>query len=432
MPPTIFALSSGRLPAAIAIVRISGPAAFMTLAALTRKSVPPLRVMTLATIHDPRSGAALDRALVVRFAAEASATGEALVELHLHGSSAVVAAVLDALGALTELRLAQPGEFTRQAFDNGKIDLTEVEGLSDLIAATTEVQRVRALEATRGSLRQAVERWRCTILQTLVSIESELDFAEEQADVSTATSAAQITALLEVQQEIGALLTHSGRGERLRDGLTVAIVGAPNVGKSSLMNALARRDVAIVSPAAGTTRDIIELPFELAGIPLTLIDTAGLRDDASDPAEQEGIARARRRTASADLVLHLCTEVPAQPLGTVVINKIDLIGQSAGIYGDRLYISAVTGAGLDELHSWLADWARLVINPGELIAISTRRQANVLTSIGAALDDAVSTSELVLQANALQISLRALASLSGSHRSEDVLAQIFSQFCIGK
>ncbi len=430
---TIFALSSGRPPAAIAIIRISGPVAFAALSALTGKPPPPARVMTLATIFDPRTGAALDRALVVAFAADASATGETIVELHLHGSSAVVAAVLAALGAMPQLRLALPGEFTRQAFDNRKLDLTEVEGLADLIAATTERQRTHALEAARGGLRDAVGRWRGLVLDMLADAEAELDFAEEQVDVVTTSAIAQHAATLAViRNEIAAMLGQAHFGERLRDGLTVAIVGAPNVGKSSLLNALANRDVAIVSPLPGTTRDLIELPLTIAGVPLTLIDTAGLRTDASDPAEQEGIVRARQRAAQADLILHVCTTRPVEPLGQVIVNKIDLSGHAAGYFEDALFLAAAKGAGIEILKAWLSDWVDRATSVGEPLLIGGRRQADALEEFDAALADAGCSAELVLEADALQVGLRALGKLSGQYNSEEVLDKVFSRFCIGK
>lgn len=431
--PTIFALSSGRPPAAIAVVRLSGPRAFAALRTLTGKPLPPLRAMTLATLSDPRSQIALDRALVVRFAASASVTGEDVVELHLHGGTAVVAAVLDALGALPGLRLAKPGEFTRRAFNNGKLDLNAVEGLADLIAATTEGQRISALEATRGGLRDAVERWRRVLLDALASIESELDFAEEQDDVEpSAAIAAQVSEVAAVEAEIADRLAQAHRGERLRDGLVVAIVGEPNVGKSSLLNSLVMRDAAIVSPSPGTTRDLIEVHVELDGLPLTLIDTAGLRDDVPDPSEREGIARARSRAATADLVLHVCTALPDVRLGQLVINKIDLTTESAGLRDTTLYVSAATGAGLNELKDWLANWARSLLRAGEPVLVSSRRQIDASQDTRSYLQELAITDQLVLKAESLQHALKALARLAGNHLNEDVLDAIFSRFCIGK
>lgn len=429
---TIFALSSGRPPSAIAVVRISGPAAYAALSSLTGQPVPRPRMMTLATIVEPRTGAALDRALVVAFAADASVTGELVAELHLHGSTAVVAAVLEALGAMPDLRLARPGEFTRQAFDNGKIDLTEVEGLADLIAATTEGQRVRALAAARGGLRAVVERWRAAIVEMLVEVESELDFAEEQADVATAAGIATHPAKLAViRDEVAALLARAHFSERVQDGLTVAIVGAPNVGKSSLINMLAGRDVSIVTALPGTTRDLIEVQLSVAGMPVTLIDTAGLRDDASDPAEQEGIVRARRRTAEADLVLHVAVEVPDEAAGQLLINKIDLSGHAAGFHDNALFVSATSHAGVDALRQWLTDQVNERLLPGEPLLVGSRRQIESLEEFTAALA-AYAQGELVLVADALQSGLRALARLSGHYHSDDILDQVFARFCIGK
>lgn len=388
--------------------------------------------MTLTTIVEPRTGAALDRALVVAFAADASVTGELVVELHLHGSSAVIAAVLDALGAMPQLRLAQPGEFTRQAFDNGKVDLTEVEGLADLIAATTEAQRVRALEAARGSLRAIVERWRAAITDMLVDVEAELDFAEEQADVATVAAIATHTArLFAIRSEVVALLARAHFSERLQDGFTVAIVGAPNVGKSSLINALVGRDASIVTALPGTTRDLIEVQLNVAGMPITLIDTAGLRDDASDPAEQEGIARARRRAAEADLVLHVAISPLDEVTGQLVINKVDLSGDTAGFHDNILFVSAASGAGIDALRKWLVDHAHAQLPAGESLLLVSRRQAETLEAFAAALAGS-EHAELVLMADTLQAGLRALSRVSGRYYADDILDEVFARFCIGK
>src|SRR5215475_3175369 len=298
---TIFALSSGRPPSAIAIVRVSGPESGAVLKQLAGK-MPSPRQVTRALLRDA-SGQPIDDAVVLWFPGPASATGEDVVELHIHGGRAVLASLFAALSAMKNLRAAEPGEFTRRAFENGKLDLTEAEGLDDLIHADTDRQRRQALRQLKGMLGDRARDWRAEIIEASALIEAGIDFSDE-GDVPTeliAPALARIEALLD---DIKNVLAAQGRAERLRDGLVVAIAGPPNVGKSTLMNQLARREVAIVSPHAGTTRDVIEVQLDLDGYPVTVIDTAGIRE-TDDPVEQEGVRRARVRAADADLVLWL-------------------------------------------------------------------------------------------------------------------------------
>ncbi len=297
---TIFALSSGRPPAAIAVVRISGPRAGAALKALCGK-VPAPRQAALGRIRDSATGEIIDEALVLWFPAPASETGEDVAELQLHGGRAVIAAVLGALASLEGLRPAEAGEFTRRAFGNGKLDLTAVEGLADLVAAETEGQRRQAFRQMKGLLGDRAETWRQRLIQALALVEARIDFSDE-ADVPENLLAPALAIARELEAEIAAALADGGRGERLREGLVVAIAGPPNAGKSTLLNRIARREAAIVSPYAGTTRDVIEVHLDLSGWPVTLLDTAGIRE-TDDPVELEGVRRARDRAAAADLVL---------------------------------------------------------------------------------------------------------------------------------
>ena len=296
---TIFALSSGRPPAAIAVVRVSGTRAGAALEAIIGK-VPDPRKAALAQIRGP-DGEVIDQALVLWFPAPHSETGEDVAEFQLHGGRAVIAGVLSALSRIDGLRPAEAGEFTRRAFENGKLDLTAVEGLADLVMAETEGQRRQAFRQMTGALGKRAESWRSQLIQALAMVEARIDFSDE-ADVpqDLVTPALQIARALE--GEITSVLADDGRGERLREGLVVAIAGPPNAGKSTLLNRIAKRDAAIVSPYAGTTRDVIEVHLDLAGLPVTLLDTAGIRE-TDDPVEREGVLRARARAESADLVL---------------------------------------------------------------------------------------------------------------------------------
>ncbi len=306
--PTIFALSSGRPPAAIAVVRISGPLAGLALEKLTGR-VPQPRQAALARVRDPRSGAAIDEALALWFPAPHSETGEDTAELQLHGGHAVVAGVLDALGTIEGCRLAEPGEFTRRAFENGRLDLTAVEGLADLIAAETPAQRHQAFRQLKGLIGDRAEAWRRRLIEALALVEARIDFSDE-ADVPEDLIGPAVIAARQLRDEIAATLADGRHGERLRDGLVVAIAGPPNAGKSTLFNRLARREAAIVSPFPGTTRDVIEVHLDLDGYPVTLLDTAGIRD-SEEPVEQEGMRRARARAAAADLCCGSLTYRPA-------------------------------------------------------------------------------------------------------------------------
>src|SRR3954469_10152195 len=323
---TIFALSSGRLPSAIALVRVSGPQAGKIVTSLAEK-LPSPRMATRALLKDVGQQP-IDEAVVLWFPAPASATGEDVAEFHVHGGRAVLAALFGVLAGFENVRAAEPGEFTRRAFENGKLDLTEAEGLDDLIHADTDRQRRQALRQLKGVLGDKAGDWRTQIIEASALIEAGIDFSDE-GDVPAEVIAPAVAKIKVLLGEIQQVLAAEGRSERLREGLVVAIAGPPNVGKSTLMNQLARREVAIVSPHAGTTRDIIEVQLDLDGYPVTVIDTAGIRV-TEDPVEQEGVRRAQTRAADADLVLWLVegdshdhAVVGAAPVW-MVRNKIDL------------------------------------------------------------------------------------------------------------
>jgi len=384
-------------------------------------------VATLVDLRDPADGSLIDRGLALAFAAPASFTGEDVVEFHVHGGPAVVDALLRALRQIAGLRLAEPGEFSRRAFENGKLDLTQAEGLADLIDAQTETQRRVALGLAGGALRERAEVWRAAMLRLLAGVEAEIDFSDED-DVDSDFDRA---GTLSLRDEIAATLTRAAIGERIRDGLTVAVVGEPNVGKSSLINGLARRDVAIVSDVAGTTRDLIEVALDLAGVPVTLVDTAGLRE-TDDPVEAEGVRRAKARAAAADLVLHVGECTPSSAVGQPVVNKVDLGSELPGFRDGIIYVSAKTGAGIDVLENWLADWAGRAIRTDEPPIVTRERQRRALEATVAYLNEALDQSDAVLRAEALRLSGRSLGQVTGRVGVEDILDEIFGRFCIGK
>jgi tRNA modification GTPase len=430
---TIFALSSGRAPSAIAIVRMSGPEAARALIGLAGK-VPPPRLATRALLRDA-DGRPIDDSVVLWFPGPASATGEDVAEFHVHGGRAVLASLFAALSGLENVRAAEPGEFTRRAFENGKLDLTEAEGLDDLIHADTDRQRRQALRQLKGLLGDKARDWRERIIGASALIEAGIDFSDE-GDVSAeliAPARAKIESLL---TEIEEVLAAQGKAERLRDGLVVAIAGPPNVGKSTLMNQLARREVAIVSPYAGTTRDVIEVQLDLDGYPVTVIDTAGIRE-TDDPVEQEGVRRARARAAEADLVLWLFDsaastrpEEAAAPLW-MVRNKIDLGGDGSDA---DFEISAGRGDGIPALISSLVGFAQDFFGADEGGLITRERQRQLLQQAAASLHRSISmfAQGEELAAEDLRAAAYALGRLLGRVDVEDILDVIFREFCIGK
>ncbi len=418
----IFALSSGLPPSGVAVLRLSGAGVFDVARRLTgRRSLPPARCAMLRSIHRQSDHQVLDEALLLIFPGPHSFTGEDTVELHTHGSPAVVAAVQQELLALG-LKPAEPGEFTRRAFLNGRIDLTQAEALADLVAAETEAQRDQARANAGGRLRHLAEGWREAILALRAEAEADLDFADE-SDVSVGDTTAPIAQLAAA---IRAALATAPVAERVRSGLTIAVTGPPNAGKSSLVNALASRDVAIVTAIPGTTRDVLEVHLDLGGVPATLLDTAGLRE-SDDPVEQEGIRRARARAASADLVLAL-----AGGEGLRVVNKVDLTGEAPGVRGGTAFVSALTGAGLEDLRAWLVAWARRQVPRGEPALVTTARQAHLLDETARFLEEAAAQPESLLRAESLRLAAASLGRLTGAIGAEEVLGAIFGRFCIGK
>jgi tRNA modification GTPase len=427
--PTIFALSSGRPPAGIAVIRISGPGAFAALAALTDQPIPPLRRLVRRRLYDPANGSLLDKPLAVAFGAPASATGDDLVELHLHGGNAVVAAVLAALTALPALRLAAPGAFTRRAFDNGKLDLSQVEGLADLLDAETEAQRRQALAQAGGSLRHAVDGWRGALIDVRADLEASLDFADED-EVPAGLTAAAHARLTSLSASLAAAAADATRGERLRDGLTIAVTGPVNAGKSSLINALAKRDVAIVTEYPGTTRDVLEVRLDLGGVAVTLLDTAGLRP-TTDPVEAEGIRRAIARAAAADLVM-VMGDAAARPEDLRIMGKADLGDGMIGWRDGALHLSATAMAGIDLLIYWLIDWARRSVRPGEPALVTRERHAAAIAAARAEIADARTIGDAVLAAEHLRRATVALDTIIGGVSTDDVLDAVFTRFCLGK
>ncbi|MBV8450605.1 MAG: tRNA uridine-5-carboxymethylaminomethyl(34) synthesis GTPase MnmE [Hyphomicrobiales bacterium] len=439
MSDTIFALSSGQGRAGVAVVRLSGEAVCDVFAQLCGK-LPADRRATLLPLRDPDDGSLIDKGLCLYFAAPRSFTGEDMGELQVHGGRAVLARLLDVLSRIKGLRPAEAGDFTRRAFLNGKLDLVEVEALGDVIEADTQAQLKLAQRLATGSLSDRAGRWRKELVAAMSLLEAAIDFSDE-ADVMTDGSLGIRSQVMSVASEIEAVLDDRGRGERLRDGVTVAIAGPPNAGKSTLLNVLARRDAAIVSPLPGTTRDLIEVQLDLGGVPVTLVDMAGLRE-AADEIEAIGVARARERMARSDLVLWLepamCDQSQAVPGQKVlrVATKVDLEAKR----NDReIAISALTGEGLPELLERLVEEVRKLAGAEENILITRARQrialrdcAEELRRVSSGIADDGEEAAAELQAEHLRRALGALGRLVGSVDVEEVLDEIFASFCIGK
>jgi len=449
-PDTIFALASAPGTAGVAVVRASGPHALDGLRALTGRAAFAPRRATLVTlrqenvsretIHRPGahvSRETLDRALALFFPAPHSYTGEDVAEYHLHGGRAVVAGVLEALAALPGHRPAEPGAFTRRAFANGKLDLTAAEGLADLIAAQTQAQAAQALAQMGGALAAVAEGWRARAVTALAHAEAALEFPDE--DLPPGVPAAARAAAAALHTDIAAHLADR-RGERLREGLRVVLTGAPNAGKSTLLNALARRDVAIVAPTPGTTRDALEVPLDLAGVPVTLVDTAGLRE-ATDAVEAEGVRRARAAAAAADIVLALTDgtvsrETSHAPPHSVsretlhIATKADLPGFAPP--PDALPISAATGAGMDALLAVLTARAQDITGGREAPVVTRARHRAALAEAADHLARARDGGQAELAAEDLRLAARALGRITGAVDVEDVLDAVFRDFCIGK
>jgi tRNA modification GTPase len=435
---TIFAIASGAGRSAIAVLRLSGPASRTIVESIAGK-LPEPHTAALATFRDPATGEAVDKGFVIFFPAPKTYTGEDYAEFHVHGGRAVVAAMVKAIGGIAGTRPAEPGEFTRRALLNEKMDLAEVEGLADLIDAETEWQRRAALRQAEGVLGLQTAIWRGALLEAAALFEAEIDFPEEEGVPGfSGRRAGEI--LAPVLAGLKAELAAGRAGERLREGAIIVIAGPPNAGKSTLLNALARRDVAIVSPFAGTTRDVIEVHLDLGGCPVTLIDTAGLRESV-DAVEEIAILRARDKAQAADLVLWLSEAGAPVPPGVnggevwPVFTKSDLLplGDRQSLAGG-LYISAESGENIDLLLKKMEDFARATVSDGHagLIARERHRKAFETAAVALAriLDDPDAPAELL--AEDLRVAMVSLQRLTGVVDVEDILGEIFARFCIGK
>lgn len=454
---TIYALGtptpSRANPGALSVIRLSGPRAGDALIFLTEPraferghsardpALPEARRMVLRTLIDPPSGEAIDRGLVVWFEAPNTETGEDMVELHLHGGRAVVGGALEAIRRLGFCRLAEPGEFTRRAFEHGKLDLTEAEAIADLVASETEQQRRLALQQMDGALHRLYEDWRTLGLRTLAHLEAAIDFPDEDLPPGIADEVR--AGIARLRDEVAVHLDDR-RGERLREGLHIAIIGPPNAGKSSLLNLLARREMAIVSETAGTTRDVIEAHLDLGGWPVVLADTAGLRT-SGDAIEQEGVRRARARAASADLrvlvldatgdwrrervALTTATAGWDDARDIVVVNKVDAAPVSEeGV----VPLSALSGAGLPDMLARLEKAAGTLMQEGQAPPLTRARHREALVECQDALGRALVAPEVALAAEDLRLAMRALGRITGTVRIDELLDVIFRDFCIGK
>jgi tRNA modification GTPase len=440
---TIFALSSGRPPAAVAVVRISGPRAGVALEALIGR-VPAARRASLARVRDPATGDPIDEGLALWFPGPNSETGEDIVELQVHGGRAVIAALLAALGRFEGLRHAEAGEFTRRAFENGRMDLTAVEGLADLVAAETEAQRRQALLQLKGLLGERAETWRQRLIEALALVEAAIDFSDED-DVPSDLTGRALELIRPLADEISKAM--AGQGERLREGLRVAIAGPPNAGKSTLFNRLVRREAAIVSPFPGTTRDVLEIHLDLGGYPVTVLDTAGIRD-TTDPIEREGVRRAGEQAAGADLVLWVIEPRSADvgqasiQTGWLVVNKMDLADPTERRKIESEFkksnvvhfISSTTGMGVEQLVTSISVFAARFFTQEAALVTRERQRAHLRETVLAlqGTGQAAQEGREEIMAEQLRLASRALGRLLGRVDVEDVLDVIFRDFCIGK
>jgi tRNA modification GTPase len=437
---TIYALSSGLGRAGIAVIRVSGPKASETLIRLTG-GLPAPRVASVRKLVSNKDRSVIDEALVLWFPGPATATGEDVAEFHLHGSPAIVSKLFSELAAIDGVEAAEPGEFTRRAFDNGVLDLVEVEGLADLLSANTDSQRRLAMRQFLGEASSIYEAWRDDLISALALIDAAIDFVEEPEVVASAV-AQMIPAAQKLLAELEAALSQSSRASAVRDGLRLVIAGSPNVGKSSLLNWLAGRDAAIVSEQAGTTRDVVEAVVEFEGVRLVLADTAGLRTDSKDEIEKIGMARAEAEIRDADVFLWLIapdvsSEVgPVRTPDLVVVNKADLL--SGGSIHNRneseITVSLRTGAGLTFLHEKLAQLILARSSLGNDAIVVRDRHVVAIQKTIRKLNDVLNHPNLPLEvlAEELRDACRIMSSITGRIDVEDLLGRIFSEFCIGK
>ena len=434
---TIYAVSSGLGRAGIAVVRLSGPKAKVVLDAVV-KNLPEPRIAALRRLTD--AGELIDEALVIWFPGPRSVTGEDLVEFHVHGSPAILSRLFQVFANFEGVIPAQPGEFTRRAFDYGRLDLVEVEGLADLLAADSEPQRKLAIRQFMGESSELIDSWRTRVIEASAFMEAAIDFADEDAEIGGVQNAVAAR----VESMIGELqraLDHSSTGVSVRNGLRLVFAGAPNVGKSTLFNWLLERDAAIVSAQAGTTRDVVAAGRNLSGLPVLLSDTAGLRDETMDDIEKLGMARSRAEINKADILIWVRAPGVIETVGPeripdlVVINKTDLVQNSIHIRNDtESFVSAKTGDGLEKLRRKIADIVELRYAGAENAILVRHRHRDAVLKTIRFLNDFLTDSgkSLELKAEDLRRAARELASITGRVDVEDLLGKIFSEFCIGK
>jgi len=442
---TIYALSSGAGMAGVAVIRVSGSAAGKALQALARL-LPGARKAVVARLCDPATGELIDEGLVLWMPAPGSFTGEDVAELHVHGSPAVVAELLKVLGSMPGLRLAEAGEFSRRAFRNGRMDLVEAEGLGDLIQARTSAQKRQALEHMTGMASRDYERWRAMLVECLARVEASVDFIEEE-DIAASALAGVRERLIQLRNELAAALADAERGRAIREGVKIVFAGAPNTGKSSLLNRIARREAAIVSPIAGTTRDVIEVPLDLAGIPVILTDTAGLRVGSADPIEQIGIERAEAEVGQADVTIWVTSPDIAPQVTAIgfdsdtirVLNKSDLAQESSRNRNESLdsryyRTSALTGEGIPALLAVIEDEVRERFGRREAPVAVRARHMQALERCVAHLSSGLDSpaEQIEVMAENLRAAAVELGRITGRIDVEDLLDSIFRDFCIGK
>ncbi|WP_316858389.1 tRNA uridine-5-carboxymethylaminomethyl(34) synthesis GTPase MnmE [uncultured Cohaesibacter sp.] len=442
---TIFALASGAVPAGIAVVRVSGPKARDVMNQLV-DSEPSPRFAALRFVTDPANGRVIDQAIILFFPAEKSFTGEESVEFHLHGGRAVVRAMFDLLSGFEGCRMAEAGEFTRRAFENGKYDLTAVEGLADLIHAETENQRKQAMRQASGAHKSVIDGWRETLLYSRSMIEAELDFSDEE-DIPGAVSDVIWPKLKRLTTEMESHLSMADRGERLRNGLTVVLAGHPNAGKSSLLNWFAKRDVAIVTDEAGTTRDLLELHLDIEGYPVTMIDTAGLRVSNSK-VEKEGIRRALEKSENADLLIEVIdgtdpnarVKLNSHAERMVLFNKQDKVGEGADSQisedpdENSYFVSVKAGTGMNDFYESFVKQIQNLFDGAEDVLITRKRHEESLRSCVENVNKSLTSTELPLEIRSefLRMAGDDLGKITGRIDVEEMLGVIFSQFCVGK